>query len=292
VAKYLWEVFVAGRDKKKRGKSSPIKDLPKGMKVVTDSGGDLDDVEKHFEKAYGKTMLYLKGGEDARIAFLAVPQDFVRFGEHRVQSETDRKNFQLLPCTAVGGKKKKCIVCRLMPDVPISQAAHVPVYDYGTETVRLFRATSIVMKELVRLFKRRRKRWFKRQWTLEREGDMLDTVYSFYDEEERVGKETDDVDIPDSGQILLDQLKVAIDRIGFSADEDEDDYDDDEEFDYDDDDDDDEDNDDDDDDDEDDDEDELLPSRRKTKTKITSSNRDRNRDKKKSKTKRNRRSMA
>ena len=243
------------KSKRRSKDSKQVKDLPKGMQVAVESGGDLDEVEKHFERAYKNTMLYLKDGDEETIAFLTMPEDFARFGEHRVQSNLDGK-FYLPPCTG-----SSCLVCEQYEDSTTTICAHVPIYVYSDKSVRLFRATPVVMKELIRLARRRTKRFLTRHWTLEREGEGLDTTYRFYDESEKVGDEIDDIEIPDSQKILNDQLRLALTSVGLNQNADDDDYDDYDEYD-----DDEYDDDDDDDNDDDDNEEELLP-RRKSQSK-------------------------
>ena len=203
-------------NRKQNGGNQPerqtVRDLPTGMQVSVSSGGEIDEVEKMFERAYKNTMLYLKDGDEVNIAFLTMPQDFVRFGEHRVRSLIDNR-YYLLPCAG-----NLCLVCEKFDDNYVTQCAHVPVYDYADGGVKLFRATPKVMKDILRHAKRRKKRFLTRRWTLAREGEELDTSYTFFNEDEKVGAEIDGVDVPDSQKILNDQLRLGITSVGLLAD--------------------------------------------------------------------------
>lgn len=253
----------------------------KGKFKVTGGMFSADELKDKFSRSGQGLFIFLKDGESVRIRFLAEPNKWRLFSDHRAKKGG---NWTTVPCISD--------VCPLDDDDQPSQKVLIPVYDVKQKKIRIVKAGSRLFDDLIGVHGRGK--LLDRDYNLLREGSELDTKYILDAEDKEQRPELKKLTLPDLDKILEDSVSRYYDmdtkkksdkdddneekkvpkKKGKRKDEDEEEdddveleEDDDEEDDDDEDEDEDEESDDDDDDDDDEDEEDEKPAKKKSKVK-------------------------
>ncbi len=207
-------------DKKKK-KSSKSNNLPKGMKVSTRRGGETEEIESEF-KSTGGPILFMKKGDSFTVAMLQTPKEWTRFEEHAIPR---KDGFRYVPCAG----PKTCLVEKRIPDNEAKTYAMIPMYVYDLKTVKLFRAPGGAVNELMKTFKRVKKKGFlTRQFIFERNDETNFVTYEFERLDKKVKEKEAGSEVPDIDEIINERMKYNLNELGWLSkaslqDEDEDD---------------------------------------------------------------------
>jgi len=181
------------------------------MKAATAKGGTAKEIEGEFKRVH-EDMLYLKDGDSYVVSFMELPENFTRYSQHSVALKAGEVPISSPHAT------EGCLVCKKYgPEV--TRQALVPLYVYKLKGMRLFRATPTVMSNLLEIHKRRGdKKFIGRKFTIYRDGEGLNTTYSFEIEDDKGDlkkvEKARKIAFVDADKVLMGQMRYGVNQLG------------------------------------------------------------------------------